>query len=193
MMAKRAVFFDRDGVLNLAEVKDGRPYPPKDAASVVITPGAPALLTELRELDFLLIAVTNQPDVARKTKTEAEVTAINDRIRFELALNDLFVCLHDNPDNCQCRKPKPGMLLAAAAKWKLDLPSCWMVGDRAGDIGAGRSAGCRTIFIDYDYAEPKPAPPADYTCPSLNQAVAIINEVTVHHESFSRFKGQIIR
>lgn len=190
---RKAVFFDRDGVLNQAVVVDGRPRPPADAASMVITVGAVGLLLSLKELGYTLICVTNQPDVARGTRTEQNVKSMNDKVRFELALDDVFICTHDSPDQCDCRKPKPGMLLKAADKWSLDLPSCWMVGDRAGDVGAGRAAGCRTVFIDFDYDEPKPDPPADFVCGNLVEAVTIIKEVSLRHEKPSRFKGQIVR
>jgi beta-phosphoglucomutase-like phosphatase (HAD superfamily) len=100
---------------------------------------------------------------------------------------------HDDADRCDCRKPKPGLLLRAADRWGVDLPSSWMIGDRAGDVGAGRAAGCRTIFIDLGHDEPKPDPPADYVCGSLPSAVHIIKGVTVHDDRRQRFEGQIVR
>jgi D-glycero-D-manno-heptose 1,7-bisphosphate phosphatase len=193
MGPRKAVFFDRDGVLNQAVVVDGLPRPPKDSQAMIIPIGAKGLLLSLKELGFTLICVTNQPDIARGTRSIENVKAMNDRVRFELALDDVFVCPHDNEDNCGCRKPKPGLVLTASAKWSIDLPSSWMVGDRAGDVEAGRSAGCRTIFIDYDYYEPKPVPPADFVCRNLPEAVNIIIEVNCHHESHKRFKGEVVR
>ena len=193
MKSRRAVFFDRDGVLNQAVVVDGRPRHPADADSLVLTPGAAALMMDLKELDFRIICVTNQPDVARGTRTPASVEAMNDKVRFGLALDDLYCCPHDDADQCRCRKPKPGMLLEAAEKWSLDLPSCWMVGDRAGDVAAGRAAGCRTVFIDLGHQEPKPDPPADHVCRSLLEAVQLIKGATVHHDARDRFEGEVVR
>ncbi|MDR0356610.1 MAG: HAD-IIIA family hydrolase [Deltaproteobacteria bacterium] len=193
MRLRKAVFFDRDGVLNQAVVENGRPRPPADVRDMVITRGASGVMFELKELGFALICVTNQPDVARGTQTLANVKAINDRVKFELALDDLFVCLHDDADECSCRKPKPGLILSAAEKWNIDLPSSWMVGDRAGDVLAGRAAGCRTIFIDFGYAEAKADPPADYVCGSLVEAGRIIKKASLTHESHQRFKGEIVR
>jgi D-glycero-D-manno-heptose 1,7-bisphosphate phosphatase len=190
---RQAVFLDRDGVLNLAVVDAGRPRPPANAAALVLTPGAASMMMELRELGFLLICVTNQPDIARGSRTLASVEAMNDRVRFELALDDLLMCPHDGPDGCPCRKPKPGLLLQAADRWGLVLPTSWMVGDRAGDVGAGQAAGCRTVFIDMGYQEPKPDPPADYACGSLLSAVRIIKGATISNESRSRFEGKIVR
>jgi D-glycero-D-manno-heptose 1,7-bisphosphate phosphatase len=193
MIPAKAVFLDRDGVLNQAVVVDGRPRPPADAQSLAIAVGAKSLLLGLKELGFVLICVTNQPDVARGTRTMENVQAMNDKVRFELPLDDLLFCPHDAADQCGCRKPKPGLLVAAADKWGIDLPSSWMVGDRAGDVGAGRAAGCRTVFIDLGYDEPKPSPTADFVCRSLAEAGNIIREVSACHESNIRFKGEIVR
>lgn len=193
MRRRHAVFLDRDGVLNQTVFRDGKPRPPMDAASLILTPGAASQMMDLRELGFILICVTNQPDIARGLTTFEAVEAINDRVRFELALDDLFMCPHDGKDQCGCRKPKPGMLLAAADKWGIDLPASWMIGDRAGDIAAGRAAGCGTVFIDLSHDEPRPDPPADYSCPSLSGAVRIIKGVTISHEKRKRFEGEIVR
>ena len=176
MRRKAAVFFDRDGVLNKAVIKDGKPFPPADAESLVITPGAAERLNALKSRGFVLVCVTNQPDVARGGRTLSNVEEMNHKVRTHLPLDDLLTCFHDGSDNCDCRKPKPGMLLEAAGRWNLDLARSWMIGDRAGDIGAGRAAGCRTIFLDFDYAEPRPAPEADFTCRSLDEAAAVIME-----------------
>ena len=193
MRRTRAVFLDRDGVLNQAVVRGGKPHPPDDAASMIITPGAATMMMELRELGFLLICVTNQPDIARGTRTLESVEAMNDRVRFELALDDLLMCPHDDADNCGCRKPKPGLLTMAADRFGIDLPSSWMVGDRAGDVGAGQAAGCRTILIDLGRGEPRPDPPADHVCPSLLAAVKLIKGATITNERHSRFAGEIVR
>lgn len=110
-------------------------------------PGAADAVAMLRAEGWLCIGVTNQPDVARGTRTEANVDAMNARAVAELGLDDMYVCLHDNADDCACRKPKPGMVLAAAEKWNIDRAISWMVGDRESDIEAGRAGGCRTMRI----------------------------------------------
>jgi D-glycero-D-manno-heptose 1,7-bisphosphate phosphatase len=173
---KPAVFFDRDGVLNLAVIREGRPYPPADASSTIMLPGAGDLLSGLKHAGFLLICVTNQPDVARGIRSMSDVEAVHCKVREHLPLDDLFMCPHDDGDDCLCRKPKPGRLLEAGRKWGLDLRRSWMVGDRAGDIAAGKAAGCRTIFLDCGYAEAKPDPPADYSCRNLSEAVSFIKK-----------------
>jgi len=176
MNRKPAVFFDRDGVLNKAVIKDGKPVPPADAESLVISPGAAEKLNSLKSRGFVLVCVTNQPDVARGGRTLSNVEDMNRKVRAHLPLDDLLACFHDGQDNCNCRKPKPGLLLEAGRRWDLDLARSWMIGDRASDIAAGRAAGCRTIFLDFDYAEARPAPEADFTCRGLDEAAVVIME-----------------
>jgi D-glycero-D-manno-heptose 1,7-bisphosphate phosphatase len=154
---KRAVFLDRDGVLNAAVVKDGKPYPPDSAAEMQILPGVRDATDRLHAAGFVLVVVTNQPDVARGKQTAAEVDAIHAKLRAELpALDAVYSCTHDDADHCECRKPKPGMLVTAATQLGISLSDSFMVGDRWRDIEAGDAAGCRSLFIDRDYRERKP-------------------------------------
>jgi D-glycero-D-manno-heptose 1,7-bisphosphate phosphatase len=159
----RAVFLDRDGVLNRAVVRDGKPYPPERLADVEILPGAISILQQLADSGYVLIGITNQPDVARGTQTRKVVESINSMIQSCLPVREIFVCYHDNTDDCDCRKPRPGLILQAAQKYKIDLSLSWMVGDRWKDIAAGRAAGLKTIFIDYQYTEIYKCEPADYS------------------------------
>ena len=165
----RAVFLDRDGVINAAVVKQGRPYPPATVEELVISPGVEAALLRLRKAGFRLIVVTNQPDVARGTQTRGRVEEINAWLLARLPIDEFRVCYHDDRDNCHCRKPKPGLLLDAAKEHKLDLMTSFMVGDRWRDIEAGRTAGCRTVFIDHTYSERQPDNP-DVRLKSLAEA-----------------------
>lgn len=169
-MKNKAVFLDRDGVLNQAVVRDGKPHPPANAAELVLAPDAKSALQELKAHGFLLLVVTNQPDVAKGITTQAAVAEINRKLASELPLDDVFVCYHQDSDNCACRKPKPGMILDSARKHNVDLPESFMVGDRWRDIEAGQNAGCRTIFIDCGYEERQPARPPDATAHSLKEA-----------------------
>jgi D-glycero-D-manno-heptose 1,7-bisphosphate phosphatase len=153
---KRAVFLDRDGVINAAVVRDGKPYPPANASMLEILPGVPAALADLKAAGYALVVVTNQPDVARGTQTRAAVDAIHDRLRRELPLDAIYACFHDDADHCACRKPAPGMLLDAARDLDLDLAASVMVGDRWRDVAAGVAAGCRTVFINCHYSEARP-------------------------------------
>lgn len=150
-MTRRAVFLDRDGVLNRAFVRAGVPYPPASVAAVEILPGVRVALDLLAASHFALIVVTNQPDVARGTQTRGEVERINTHLQACLPLDAVYTCYHDTPDGCACRKPKPGLLLQAAGEHDLALDESFMVGDRWSDVAAGAAAGCTTLLIDTSY------------------------------------------
>jgi D-glycero-D-manno-heptose 1,7-bisphosphate phosphatase len=156
---RRAVFLDRDGVLNKAYVRDGKPYSPDTVEEMVIVPNGASALGRLREHGFRLIVATNQPDIARGRLTRSDVEAMNGYLRRELPLDAIEVCIHDDADNCDCRKPKPGLLLNAAKREGIALDESFMVGDRYRDIEAGHSAGCRTILIGDGYGETFKAQP----------------------------------
>jgi D-glycero-D-manno-heptose 1,7-bisphosphate phosphatase len=170
---RRAVFLDRDGVINAAVVREGKPYPPADADALEILPGVHEALTALHEEEFVLVVVTNQPDVARGKTPHATIDAIHDSLRQQLPLDAIYVCFHDDADQCHCRKPKPGMLLDAARDLDLDLAASWMVGDRWRDIEAGIAAGCRTAWINPHYSERAPTT-FDLEVGSLAEAAAAI-------------------
>lgn len=172
--SRLAVFFDRDGVLNRAIVREGKPYPPASLEELRITPGAPAALDALVGAGFLLVGITNQPDVARGAQRRDVVEEINRALMVVLPLSDILVCYHDDSDDCACRKPRPGLLLEAAARFAIDLSRSFVVGDRWRDVEAGRSAGCRTVFIDQGYAAEESGPVPDRTVKSLDQAAAWI-------------------
>jgi D-glycero-D-manno-heptose 1,7-bisphosphate phosphatase len=172
--ALRAVFLDRDGVINRPVVRHGRPYPPASVDELELVPSASAALWQLWHAGFLTIVVTNQPDVARGTCSREAVEAIHARLTELLPLDEIRACYHDDADGCQCRKPRPGMLLAAAARHGLWLPGCYMVGDRWRDVEAGLAAGCRTVWIDYGYRERGPSRPPHAAVGSLAEAVAWI-------------------
>ena len=150
---RKAVFLDRDGVLNRAVVRDGRPYPPASLADLEILAGVSDACTALRHAGFLLVVVTNQPDIARGKQSVHAVDEINEYLKRELQLDHVRVCPHDDADRCACRKPAPGLLLDAARDFGIDLGQSFLVGDRWRDIEAGRQAGVRTILIDYQYRE----------------------------------------
>lgn len=171
---KRAVFLDRDGVLNEAVIRGGKPYPPASLSELNLTPGAPEALRELKSRGFLLIVVTNQPDVARGTQSRAAVESMHEFMRAVLPVDEFRVCYHDGPDRCHCRKPKPGMLTDAAREHGIHLPSSFMVGDRWRDVDAGAAAGCKTVWIDAGYDEQAPAHPPDARVRDLWEAVRYI-------------------
>lgn len=165
----RAAFLDRDGVLNQAIVRDGRPYAPRRLEDFVVLPEAPAAVRRLRDAGFLVIVATNQKDVSEGLLGRETLEAMHARLREAVPVDDIRVCTC--VDECPCYKPNPGMLLDAARDWKIDLSASVMIGDRWRDIGAGRNAGCRTIFIDRGYAESLRHTP-DLVATDLADAVA---------------------
>lgn len=171
--SNRAIFLDRDGVINRAIICDNKPYPPKGLDDLEILPRVLEGLDRLKLAGFLLIVVTNQPDVARGTAALEDIEAINQRLAETLPIDLFQVCYHGNDDECFCRKPKPGLILQAAIALSIDLSESYMVGDRWRDIEAGQAAGCRTIFIDYSYNEKRPAS-YDFRVASFTEAVSII-------------------
>lgn len=145
---RRAVFLDRDGVLNRAVSRAGKPFVPSSLAELEILPGVPEALAKLRTADFLLIIVTNQPDVRRGLISLESVESIHTFMREHFPLDEIRVCYHVNEDRCACRKPLPGMIYAAAVEREIDLSRSYMVGDRWRDVGAGTAAGCTTILVN---------------------------------------------
>ena len=168
-----AVFLDRDGVLNNAVIRNGKPYPPLGLHEVQIMPGVREGLAVLKKESYLLIVITNQPDVVRGRVTRESVEEINSHLMTELPLDDFKVCYHDNADNCECRKPQPGNILKAAEEHGIDLTISFMIGDRWSDVEAGRRAGCKTIFIDSSYKEKAPDAP-DFIARDFTQVVEFI-------------------
>jgi D-glycero-D-manno-heptose 1,7-bisphosphate phosphatase len=172
-MTRSAVFLDRDGVINRAFVRDGTPYPPDALEDLEILPHVPEALSALKAQGYSLVVVTNQPDVARGAASRELVEGIHERLKGELGLDAIFTCFHDDADECDCRKPKPGLLFRASAALGIDLTSSFMVGDRWRDVEAGRRAGCRTFFVDCGYRE-TPSHSCDFRVGSLLEASGII-------------------
>lgn len=169
----RAVFLDRDGVINRVVVRDGRPCSPPSLGELEILPGVEAAIRALRAAGFLVIVVTNQPDVATGKQSRAVVEAMHRALAERLMIDDFKVCYEVEHKTSRHYKPKPGMLLEAAEEHGIDLRRSFMVGDRWRDVGAGRAAGCFTIFIDYGYKERRPDNP-DASVASLLEAAEII-------------------
>ncbi len=173
--ARRAVFLDRDGVINRALERARKPYPPTSLSEFEILPGVPEACARLKRAGYLVIVATNQPDVGRGTLAQSAVEAIHAYMRGQLPIDRVEVCYHPGKgqSECDCRKPRPGMLLRAARELNLDLAQCWMVGDRWRDIDCGHAAGCRTVFVDRGYAEELRQRP-DFTGRNLLEAAEII-------------------
>ncbi|MCI0704236.1 MAG: HAD family hydrolase [Planctomycetia bacterium] len=185
MNPQRVVFLDRDGVLNRAFPEGDTTRPPMSVDELELLPGVPESLARLREAGFVLVVVTNQPDVARGKQTREAVEAINTRLGEQLPLLDVFACFHDTPGKCSCRKPKPGLLLSAAAKWNLDLTSGVLIGDRWSDIAAAHAAGCRGVLIDTPFSQRQRCSP-DHCAADITEAVDWILAVAHAGEPLNR-------
>jgi D-glycero-D-manno-heptose 1,7-bisphosphate phosphatase len=172
---RRAVFLDRDGVINRALERDGLPYAPASLSEFQIFPEVPEACRRLRRAGFLLVVATNQPDVGRGTLKQEVIESIHAEMCRRLPFDRVAVCYHPgySDSECDCRKPKPGMLLRAAGELGIDLARSWMVGDRWRDIDCGHAAGCRTVLIDRHYTETLKQPP-DFRAENLLEAAEII-------------------
>jgi len=169
----RAVFLDRDGVINISEIVDGKPYAPKKLEDFVLYNGTAEAIGRLKQAGYLVIVVTNQPDVGNGKVSKEVVEQMHKKLSELTQIDDICVCYHSQNEGCDCRKPKPGMLLQSSKNFIIDLSTSFIVGDRNSDIEAGKVVGSKTIFIDRQYNEPKPTTP-DAICGSLVDAVNIV-------------------
>jgi D-glycero-D-manno-heptose 1,7-bisphosphate phosphatase len=164
-----SVFLDRDGVLIRSDLVNGKPVAVQDIARMEILPGVEDACRRLKAAGYLLIIVTNQPDVGRGKVVQNVVEAMNASLAVTLGIDAVRVCFHDGYSPCACRKPRPGMLLDAAQTLGINLAESFMIGDRSGDIEAGQAAGCHTIYIAWRHGEVLKSAP-DYTAPNLAAA-----------------------
>jgi D-glycero-D-manno-heptose 1,7-bisphosphate phosphatase len=171
---RTAVFLDRDGVINEVVFRDGKPASPRTMAEFCFVEGIAEPLSRLHAAGMDLFIVSNQPDVARGHLDPRVLEEMTEKIMKETQVKQVFVCTHDDADSCDCRKPKPGMLLQIAEKNGIDLSRSFMVGDSWKDIEAGSGAGVKTVLIRRDYNSKVLA---DYTVETLSEAADfILNE-----------------
>jgi D-glycero-D-manno-heptose 1,7-bisphosphate phosphatase len=173
-VARRAVFLDRDGVINRAVVRDGRPYPPARIEDFELHDNVAAGCARLKAANFLLVVITNQPDVRRGKQSRETIEAMHLKMQSALpSLDRIEICYHAGErygEPCECRKPRPGLILRAAAELKIDLGASYVIGDRWRDVDCARAAGCRAIFIQRGYEESLRELP-DFTVQNFNDAV----------------------
>ncbi|HOV88836.1 MAG TPA: HAD family hydrolase [Candidatus Paceibacterota bacterium] len=151
MENRRAIFLDRDGVINKAIIRAGGFSSPWSLDEFEIIDEVEEVLKEFKKLEFLNIIITNQPDIARGNLLLRELEKMHQIILERLPVDDIQYCPHDDKDNCDCRKPKPGMILRAAQKWNIDLNHSYVIGDRWKDIKASKAAGCKAFLIRREY------------------------------------------
>jgi D-glycero-D-manno-heptose 1,7-bisphosphate phosphatase len=176
-VARRAVFLDRDGVINRVVVRNGLPHPPSHTEDFELYDDVLDGCIRLKAASFLLVVITNQPDVGRGNQNRQSVEAMNLKMQLALPLLDrVEVCYHAGQrygQPCDCRKPRPGLILRAAAELKIDPKRSYVVGDRWRDVDCARAAGCRAIFIQRGYNEPLREAP-DFTVANFKEAVTAV-------------------
>ena len=170
---KKAIFFDRDGVLIKAKVKSGKPLAINDNKKIEFTTNEICLFKKLKLQGYYLFLFTNQPDVARGIVSKNIVDIINSKVAKRYLLDDVFVCYHDDIDNCLCRKPKDGLIITAKEKYNLNLEKSFVIGDRWRDIDAAENSKCKSILIDHKYKEKKPKG-YQFKSKSINEAIRFI-------------------
>lgn len=172
-MSNPAVFLDRDGVLCRTSIHNRKSYAPRNLKDFILLPYTQKSISQLKQAGFKVIVVTNQPDIGNGFVAFSVVESMHQKLFSKTPIDDVFLCAHRQDENCKCRKPNPGMLLAAVEKHDIDLSKSYMVGDRASDIEAGQRVGCKAIFIDRHYDEVRPLNP-EKTVSSLRKAVNYI-------------------
>lgn len=176
MKKNKAFFFDRDGILNKAIMKDNKPFSPRSIKELVLNLELVEFIEKLKEKEFKIIIITNQPDIKYGKLNRYTLNIINSVIKKKFLIDDILICDHGKYENCECRKPKPGLLKKASEKWNIDLNKSYLIGDRWKDIEAGTIMGCNTIFIDYNYNEIKPKC-YSYKFKNISSMIKHINKV----------------
>jgi D-glycero-D-manno-heptose 1,7-bisphosphate phosphatase len=169
----KAVFLDRDGVINRTLLRRGAQRAPQDLSEFAWIDGVHATLQTLHARGYLLLVCTNQPDVARGWQRREQVDEFHRLIERELPIARIYACFHDSHEGCDCRKPKPGMLMAGSRDFSIELASSWMVGGRASDIEAGKAAGCRTVYLRHEH-DPDATHSADHEIERLSALLDVI-------------------
>ena len=171
----RAIFLDRDGVLDeLAHYSEGWGAP-RTPADVRLRPGVREALDRAAKAGWMILVISNQPDAAKGFTTVASLHAVHVELLDQLGpvpIREFFYCFHRSEDRCECRKPEPFFVLHAARKYGVDLAESWFVGDVDTDIETGRRAGTRTALLEYEHSSSKRgAQTADLVCRDLDHFV----------------------
>jgi len=169
----KAVFLDRDGVINKPMIKNGKSYAPRLLKYFKIFPKVKSDVKKLKDKGFKVFVITNQPDIGNKLIKKKTLNEMHSFLKTKVPLDKIYFCPHTKNERCQCRKPKPGMIIKASNESKIDLKESYVVGDRKIDIDAGIKAGCKTIFVNHNYYEKKPTK-QEKNVKSLHAAVKYI-------------------
>jgi D-glycero-D-manno-heptose 1,7-bisphosphate phosphatase len=178
---KRAIYLDRDGVINEVIFRNGnnKPIAPWKIEEFHLIKDIKKPLQYLRQMGFHLFVVTNQPDITKGIVEFSTVKKMNDIVMDELPIDEIMICPHVDSDNCDCRKPKPGMVLSLAKKWEINLVDSFLIGDNWKDIDSGKAAGCKTILLDKFYNK---SVIADYRTKNLDMCVKLVKSLLHHND-----------
>ena len=173
-MKKSTIFLDRDGVINELVARDGGFFSPRKFSDFQIFDFVPEVLKKLKEQGFLLVVVTNQPDIARGFLEKSELSMMTSEV-LRIGVDRVYICPHDNQDSCSCRKPLPGLIFQAAEDLNIDLTTSWLVGDRQTDIQAGLASGLRCILTTSSESSDLPQVEGEYwTASNLQDSCSLI-------------------
>lgn len=186
----KGIFLDRDGVI-IRKAPEGEYV--RNWDEVEFLPGSLEAIAAFSRRGYKVVIITNQRGIATKKIEFAHLQDIHDKIKAVVRCNggeitEIYYCPHDQPERCQCRKPKPGMLLRASDEHNLRLSECWMIGDAASDIEAGRSAGCKTVFISHTPHVHEP-PAESAVCVETLEAAAKYILGTAESEPLATLQG----
>ncbi|MFA6436786.1 MAG: HAD-IIIA family hydrolase [Candidatus Paceibacterota bacterium] len=173
MKSTRAIFLDRDGIINDLVFRDNGFFSPRVFSDFKLKRGIKKFSQKTKSLGFLTIVVTNQPDIERKLMKVSELEKMHSVIMENLSVDEIVTCPHDDKNNCLCRKPKPGMIKDMSKKWHIDLKKSFIIGDSWKDVEAGKQAGCKTIFLKTDYNKKEEIFP-DFKVSSFREIIDII-------------------
>jgi histidinol-phosphate phosphatase family protein len=141
------IIIERDGILNRMLSLPPTVLGPATLEELDINMEAQPPLLRLKEAGFILVATTNQPGLSAGTQCRRELDRIHEAIRQAFSLDDILVCPHGPEDECNCRKPRPGLITEAVFKWHMDLDRSYVVSDKWQDAAAAHSAGCKSLLI----------------------------------------------
>ena len=170
----RAIFLDRDGIINKSKIVKGKPFPPLSLEEFEFNKGIKIFINTLDDKKFKKIIITNQPDFARGKTSKKNIEDIHAFILKHLSIDEIYTCWDSHDGVSDLKKPSPGLILKAAKEHNISLKDSYMVGDRWKDIDAGSRAGCTTIFVDYHYDEELNITP-DHVISDIREALKIIN------------------
>lgn len=171
---RSAVFFERDGVLNLVKEENGQQLIPSDFKDFRLNAKARVSVQRLKHAGYILLVITNQPGLSQGAQSRRELDRMHAHLERELLLDGVLICPHDANDQCPCRKPKAGLLKEAAFKWHLDLERSFVISDKWQDAQAAHVASCRSILLQSRW---NGSGHHDFIVPDLDSAVSKILEL----------------